>query len=274
MKTVLVFCCAVFLSLPVSNISAQSANSRMVLIFPARPAVVQSAFDAAWLRPIELISYDKDRDGNLLMWRWNSTQQKWIDLPAENLRSNLLMRERKPEVLVIGDNSEIVTRIQEATVWAESVDTLMDMNKLPVFNRLNESLQFSSREWRWLADRHGIQLQDVSVERRRYGRRKAQLPQIPPQILPRIPLEPRRGVSPRSTTISIPEPVETIEFEAVLTDQKPEPVISEEPRQRILIEAPQMIGEPEKGVTNEESKDSQQSAPETVMQEEDEDYIK
>ncbi len=276
MKAGFVFICVLFLSLSVNSADAQNAKPRMVLLFPARPALVQTAFDAAWLRPVDLVSYDTDHAGNLLMWHWNPAQRQWIDLPAEALRSSLLMREKQADVLVIGDDPQIVTDIQAATVWAESVDTLLDLNKLPVFNRLNKSLQFSPREWRWLAERHGLQLQDVNVSRRRYGRwgpPGQRTEKTRPAILPQIPLEPRRGVSPRSS-ISVSEPVETIESEEILPVEEPQAAKPEPARQQIVIESPMPDSGPEKGSRRKDAAAYQPIAPETVLADDGEEDIK
>ena len=47
---------------------------------------------------------------------------------------------------------------------------LPKLNPVDLANGMNEVMEFSGHEWRWLADRYKLTLNDRNWERRRYGR--------------------------------------------------------------------------------------------------------
>lgn len=210
--------CLVMLLLTISTGKTYAAKKNVVLVFPARRVVVQMAFDIAWLRKTELVSYSKDAEGNLLLWRWMPQNRQWNDYSLKAFHSELLMRSEKADVVIIGDDKEAIAAIEAAAEWAGSIKSLDNLNKVPVFEELDKQLSFKAGEWRWLAERHNITLQDTNWLRRRYGRWGPPQPKKEKADSAGIELEPRREFKGTHTVEEVVPADEVIEFEQVITD--------------------------------------------------------
>lgn len=146
---------------------AQSEPSTL-LVIPARYRIVQLAFDLVSIRPISLVSYQTAPDSDkAVLHTWAPVAGAWNSTDLAQLASGEVLVGRPARAILIG---EAPAQVASAFAWCDQVQPISTLDMKEVVNDLNETLDFSPREWRWLAARHGLVLKDLNAERRRYGR--------------------------------------------------------------------------------------------------------
>ena len=142
----------------------------ILLVIPARYTLVQLAFDLHKLRPITLAAYDNAAPHSTpVLHVWDPDQDDWILTEEPRIRSVLAHRDFAESVVIGAD-----------AAWKETLDAifrevapklrLSDSSPAQVVNAVNQTQSFRPREWRWLAERHDLEIKDLQEERRRYGR--------------------------------------------------------------------------------------------------------
>ena len=100
---------------------------------------------------------------------WDARKSDWVKVPADEYSTGKASDPATTRVIVIGDDPVTMGKMEHLSTWG----TLMRVQTLDIMklvNALNDAMTFTPGEWKNLARRHGLALQDSNAERRRYGR--------------------------------------------------------------------------------------------------------
>jgi hypothetical protein len=150
--------------------AGRKAQGPTLLVIPARPSVVKFAFDAASLRPMYLVSYDRDKAGAPFLNLWNPEQRQWSRLTVDEYKSGNLFTVPPARALVFGP--ETMTPAELGGIAAVCADVTREpgLDRLAMANALNAKLNFTVGEWRTLSERNQLELKDQNTDRRRWGK--------------------------------------------------------------------------------------------------------
>lgn len=148
------------------NGAGGDADQNSAMVIPARHTIVQLAFDVVQLRGVKVVSYQsKEGEDVPLMHAWNASAGRWSEISLVDLEG---LGRGSRFTVVIGQDEQQSAILAEAVAGAVHQISMLDMAS--VVNGLDSSYGFSPREWRWLAARYRLQLEDLNYERRRHGR--------------------------------------------------------------------------------------------------------
>lgn len=151
--------------------SAQAARKQDVLVVPARQRTVALAFDVRAMRDLVMITYRGTASTkNPLMHVWSPSANAWQELSAEAYAFGQFSPSQPGTLFLIGSDSDLPASVIEGASQASKVVRIDSISMAEIANMLNEHLKFSPREWKALADRHGLQTTDLNYERRKWGR--------------------------------------------------------------------------------------------------------
>lgn len=167
-------------------------GSDIVLIVPARPAVLKLAFDLQNMRDITLVSFrtqtlsgrgatppaspkllGEPRQGKAVniadplihVWKGND----WQYVPFNDFCSMAFIEKAPGTVIVIGDDQTVPKPLLQGMGWPCKIERLLTMDAAALINGLDPYFQFSSREWKRLADSYGLKLEDINEPKRSFN---------------------------------------------------------------------------------------------------------
>lgn len=148
--------------------ASDSTGSDTVLIVPARPAVLQFAFDLAEMRDITIVSFrGKVNAEKALIHVWQ--RNKWQYVAYEDFCS-LRFAGRPPKTaIVIGDDQTVPKTLLQDMAWPCKIERMQTLNAADLLNGMDKHFIFSSREWKRLADSYGLKLEDVNEPKRSFN---------------------------------------------------------------------------------------------------------
>ncbi len=190
-----------------------------VLVIPAQHGAIQIARDFETLHPVLLVSYDTAAPAETpFLHTWSGTE--WKQLPAESYQSGNFLRLDPLRVIVVGPPTpRVALLVEQATRWSRrEVLNIENNDPVEVINSLGRIFDIRPRDWRWLANRYVLELEDLNRHTEHlswYDTYRAS--DLPPPTSPfgrrRAPTEPEPGLRPIITL----EPVETV------SDRDPSP---------------------------------------------------
>lgn len=190
-----------------------------VLVIPAQHGLIQIARDFESFKPILLVSYDTAAPVETpFLHTWNGLE--WKRLPAESYASGSFLRRDPLRVVIIGSPGPRVARlVEQAAVWSRrEVLNIESTDPVETINALGRIFDISVRDWRWLANRYVLELEDLNRHTEYlswYDTYRAS--DLPPATSPfgrrRAPTEPEPGLRPIITL----EPVELPEGDTSAT---------------------------------------------------------
>lgn len=149
--------------------SAQAARQQDVLVLPARQRTVALALDVRAMRDMVMITYRGTAStATPLMHIWSSSANAWKELAPEAYAIGQFMPSQPGTLFLIG--SDVPASVIEGAAQAAKVVRIDSVSIPEIANTLNQHVKFSSREWKALAERHGMQTRDQNYERRKWGR--------------------------------------------------------------------------------------------------------
>jgi hypothetical protein len=179
------------------------AGDELAVLVPARERVVKLGFDIAALRQAVLITYQVNpADGQPVLHRWDVKGKAWQPLGLDAYAFGQFFTSGGGSVYLIGSDAELpallVTGAEQLGAKVYRIETLDVANAL---NRLNATLKFSWREWRALSERHGLQVEDKNLARRKWGRYGPPKRKVEPPAaaLPAAPVAESEGEAPTDT---------------------------------------------------------------------------
>lgn len=158
-------------TLPIFGMHQANAASRDVLVVPARQRTVAMALDVRALRELTLITYRGTATTEVpLMHVWSPSANAWQELSTEAYAFGRFMNVQPQTLFLIGTDRDLPASVIEGASQASKVIRIDSVSMADIANTLNGHFKFSSREWRALAERHGLQTTDLNYERRKWGR--------------------------------------------------------------------------------------------------------
>ncbi|MBP7829625.1 MAG: hypothetical protein KA248_06880 [Kiritimatiellae bacterium] len=261
-RFVAMFVLAAVLAGPAYPAATPTPRQLTLLVVPARYNVLQVAFDAASLAPVVLVSYQGDATTeNPLLHAWNGSE--WVYVSTDDFRDAQFLQVSPSQAILVGDEKLLPpVLVTSVGAWCPKTLTVPATDPAGLVNALGAHLDFSSRDWKWMASRYNMNLQDLNRERRQEswydqkGYQDGMTPKL--EAIPRH----RRGrpaagyQSAASAPVSVPPAKVVTEVEAqevpavqVPDEAKPEePAPVAEPRLSIPApDAPADAEEPKKG---------------------------
>lgn len=179
---------------------AAAKDEATLLLAPARPRVVQLAFDMAALRPkeMEIVAWHgAAKTAEPVLHAWFGSD--WQYLRLSDFAGKTFTDARIRKVIVIGDDEIVPGALLDNMPWCADVERLKTLDVAELINGLDRILKFREGEWKWLADRYGLTLADLNAEKRNRN----------PYDIPRskLPLEKREYKQEKGE----PPPAELIE---------------------------------------------------------------
>ena len=151
--------------------SAAGAANSTVLVVPSRHTIVQLAFDIQALRGTKLIAYDKNRDTDeIVLHTWDTGQQAWSRMTLDEYAMGAFSQGVPDEIILVGSDTDLPAVVMSGASIAKKVTRIDTLNLVTVVNTLHKSMKFKPREWKIIAERHGLEVEDKNYERRRWGR--------------------------------------------------------------------------------------------------------
>ncbi len=217
--------------------SFAKAGRNDVLVLPARARMIRLGFDIQSLRGVTLVSYSKTDDPiRPLMHVWNRSDRSWTRFEIEQFSHSRLIPPQPQNVYVVGLAGEVPDAILAAASRANRVLPIKSLSVSDILMALEPDMSFSIREWRSLAERHNLELQELNYERRRWGRfgppggREAQRPQRQQLEIESVePVPVRRAPTPIAPRSDLPE-------EPVVIEKTPAPEPIEQDTLETIIE--------------------------------------
>jgi len=143
-------------------------GSDTVLIVPARPGVLQLAFDLENMRDITIVSFrGKANSSEPLIHVWTGNEWKYVSF--DDFCSLRFVGKAPKTAIVIGDDQTVPKALLQGMTWPCKVERLQTMNAADLINELDPYFKFSSREWKRLANSYGLKLEDVNAPKRAFN---------------------------------------------------------------------------------------------------------
>ncbi len=143
----------------------------VVVVVPARKQIMSLAFDVAALRPTFLISYQNlGKNVAPFMHIWDANERIWRETNPDFYHRGLHFSAAPNTVYLLGAGDEVPSTLSTQPSWAKNQVRLSELDAVSIVNAFSDSLNFSAKEWQWLARRHKLELKDLNEQRRRYGR--------------------------------------------------------------------------------------------------------
>jgi len=201
--------CLLLAALSVVGWTRSASHPTTLLVIPARHTIVQFGFDVAKIRPIQLVSYSTDpRTKALYLYAWDRNANDWISIQPEQFRAGTAFSTPAAQVVRVGAEGELPAVLEAGPRGAGIKNVRVDgPDIVALVNTLNKDLKFTAREWKWLAKRYRLELEDRNAEARRWGRygppgTKTRRPQSVP--VPQIPSASRVPEEPIKEPLSLP----------------------------------------------------------------------
>lgn len=221
------------------------AQDYTLFVAPARYSVLQVMFDVMRCAPAALISYQTAPEmAEPLLHVWNG--REWVKIGLADYTSGAFMKNRPSRVMLVGEADLLPPVLAEgAHNWCPNVMAITELDSASLLNAAGQVLKFSSREWKWFAQKYRMQLEDTNTEARRdswYYKPHAELPRReryaetpepqPAPVAPVAPAEPAPvpvttpetpAPQPPAATVPAPEPAATVPAEVTMPPAAPEP---------------------------------------------------
>ncbi len=162
--------------------AGRARGSNTYLIVPARPAILQLAFDLESMRDVTVVSFRTPTSptrgkgmtqkaasapAEVLIHVWNGKEWQYISFDDFCMGSFAAIPPK--QAILIGDDQTVPKSILQGLVWPCKVERLPTLNTAELLNGLDKHFAFSAREWKRLADKYNLHLEDVNAPLREFN---------------------------------------------------------------------------------------------------------
>ncbi|MEI8122832.1 MAG: hypothetical protein WCI20_12345 [bacterium] len=148
---------------------AATATPESIIVMPARKRIVHLAFQIARLKDVGLVTYNNSPTlAAPLIHIWSG--QEWVQITPEDFQQGAFMSGDPRHVFILGDDNALPAQLASVPNWAKNAETIKTLDTASLVNQFGKTLNFSSSQWRWIAEVNGLSIKDQNAERRRYGR--------------------------------------------------------------------------------------------------------
>jgi hypothetical protein len=137
-----------------------------LLVVPARYNVLQVAFDAASLAPVVLVSYQGEATTeDPVLHAWNGSE--WVYITMQDFREAHFLQVSPGQAILVGDETLLPPGlVTSAAGWCPKTMTVPATDPAGLVNALGVHLSFTRSDWKWIASRYNMNLQDLNADRR------------------------------------------------------------------------------------------------------------
>lgn len=216
--------------------TVHAANKdKTVMVIPSRYTVIQLAYDISKLRTSTIIAYEPVENTKIPATHiWDKMANDWMKMSIAEFGSGDFPGADAEVMVIMGIDGEVPDVLVQAASWCPTIREVEEISIVDMVNTLNKNMDFSPREWKWIADKYRLKLKDKNAKRRRYGKygppgQETPEPSKKPDKVMRIPMpepagEPVKPIEPVKPEIiigepgppsSLPEPKELKELEDI-----------------------------------------------------------
>jgi len=191
------------------SVSGADSDAPTLLVIPSHYTTVQMAFDVAKLRRnILLVSYSEigvKTGQSLYVWDGSA----WAKTTYADYGAGRIFAVKPGKTIIIGTEKDVPPTLGEVSAWCSDVKRIPTLKIMEVFNSLNETFNFTTAEWKWIAKEYELTLEDKNTERRRYGKYGK-------------PGERAKGSMPVAPAPEAPKKIEKLSVPVVIQSEAPE----------------------------------------------------
>ena len=169
--------CLVLLCTQAKSLPFMSRKPTLLMI-PARHRVIQLAFDIAKLRSVKIVSFSGGTEAKEpLLHLWVPSNWKYITV--KDFSSGSVFREKPDCVIFIGEAQSFPSVLLHDASWCSNVHLIESLNIADLVNGLDRIFKFKTCEWKWLARRYELTLEDLNAVKRAqnpYDVKRSELP--------------------------------------------------------------------------------------------------
>ncbi len=140
---------------------AAAQADAVLLVAPARFAVMQVAFDVARRYPTVLVSYQGSATEPVLHV-WNGYE--WMPLSLTDYQSGAFLQSYPGRTIFLGDDALLPTSLRSISAWCDKTTQVSQLEKEALVNAIGTYLPFTPSDWRWFAGRYNLTLTNLKAE--------------------------------------------------------------------------------------------------------------
>ncbi|MDR0993441.1 MAG: hypothetical protein LBN38_02585 [Verrucomicrobiota bacterium] len=140
--------------------AALAQSDAVMLVVPARYAVMQVAFDVARRYPTVLVSY-QGADPNPALHVWNGFE--WMPLALTDYQSGAFLQSYPSRAIFLGDDSLFPASLRSISAWCGNAVQFAELDTPALVNSIGRYLPFTPSDWRWFAGRYNLTLTNLKA---------------------------------------------------------------------------------------------------------------
>ncbi len=167
-------------------LEAKGSKEEVLIITPARERMIKLAIDLAAMRKnISVVSFrlPVKTKGDPVFFLWD--KGNWQPVMYDDFCEMRCLTKVPGKIIIIGDNEAIPNSVMNAMPWAEKTIRITTMIVSDIINQLDPHLTFTEKEWKKLAANHGLVLEDLNAEKRKFNPYDIPRSKLPIQIIPK-----------------------------------------------------------------------------------------
>jgi hypothetical protein len=130
-----------------------------LIVAPARYNVLQVMFDIVNRNPAVLVSYQGEAaTENPALHVWDGAS--WNAIGMHELQELGFLQRTPSRAILVGEDDLLPRTIRDSLAWLPEVAYVRELSHAPMLNEFGRILDWSSREWRWMARRYNLDLED------------------------------------------------------------------------------------------------------------------
>jgi hypothetical protein len=160
--TTLFFCLTALFALPGRSMGSASPSELSLLLVPATPTTIQVARDMTLMGKTLMVSYAVNAPADApYLHIWDG--ERWLPVPPDSFAAGSFITKPAARVVVVGDeNDQTAFLIEEALAWCPEVLHIRNTSVTELINQLGKVYGLNSAEWRWMAERYQLELEDLN----------------------------------------------------------------------------------------------------------------
>ena len=172
------------LTIPAGKNASAAGRARgadTFLIVPARPGILNLAFDMEYMRDVTVVSFRTPAapargkavaqkaaaPAETLIHVWSG--RDWQYVPLDDFCMASFAGASPKKAILVGDDQTVPKSLLQGMVWPCKVERLTTLDTAVLLNGLDKHFEFSSREWKSLAEKYNLHLEDVNAPKREFN---------------------------------------------------------------------------------------------------------
>ena len=141
---------------------AAAQDDAVLLVAPARFAVMQVAFDVARRYPTVLVSY-QGAPTEPVLHVWNGYE--WMPLALADYQSGAFLQSYPGRTIFLGGDDLLPAGLRGIDSWCARTTQIPMLERTALVNAIGSYLPFTPADWRWFAGRYNLTLKNANAEK-------------------------------------------------------------------------------------------------------------